>query len=116
MKRLILGMAGLILGMVAAGSVLVTAFPAEAGNGATAVRGQCAREVPGYGLVSGEGVSVVAPSGQVVSVCNIPLSPPPPDTTVERFEGGNIIVTVAGGRQIAVFTPCGPSDPTSVCG
>jgi hypothetical protein len=106
----------LVLGMVVACSVLVTAFPASAGNGATAVRGQCDREIPGYGLASGIGVSVVTPSGQVVAVCNIPLSPPPPDTTVEQYAGGNVVVTVAGGRQIVVFTPCGPSDPSSVCG
>jgi hypothetical protein len=103
-----------ILGVATAGAVLAVALPASAtGSGATVTKGDCSREVPGYGLVTGQGVLVLAPSGQVVSVCNIPLSPPPPETTVERYPGGNVIVTTAGGRQIVVFTPCGPSGSCS---
>jgi hypothetical protein len=103
-----------IVGVAVAGAFLATAVPAaRAASPATVIKGECSREVDGYGLVTGQGILVIAPSGQVVSVCQIAVSPPPPDTTVETFPGfgGDIVVVTAGGEAIAVFTPCGPSQP-----
>jgi hypothetical protein len=107
LKPLFVGLAITVVFLVSAASSLAGGTPA------TVHQGQCSIEVDGYGLVSGEGTLVIAPSGQVVSVCNIAVSPPPPDTVVTTFPGvgGDIFVVTAGGEVVAVFTPCGPSQP-----
>jgi hypothetical protein len=69
-------------------------------------------------VLDGEGITVITPSGGRTVVCRA-VVPAGLESTVVQLTGepkGNILVMTTSGRVIVVFTPCGPSEPTDVCG
>jgi hypothetical protein len=89
------------------GVVSGAAASTSSGSSTAVHRGTCTVDLTGYGAVNGRGTLVTTASGQLVFVCTLDLSNPPPSTSVEMFPGtgGNVVVVSESGQAVVVFTP-----------